>query len=192
MIELTRNISSTSETTPISAGLVQLKHLNGSSTFITDPEGSKIEIKTTEDGTKIVFSKDEEGKTLAIEERANGTRLYHISSDSTGLPSTHEIRSDQTEIVYFYNSTGCLEHLVELKPNGDRISTIIGSNKAIYSIEQRQIGGTLFTGWLHIGSETKRGIVWLHPDGEVSTRGDETVIADLLKKFSRFLDGVSV
>src|SRR3989338_11308819 len=164
-MELTKNTNELTETTP---ALVQLKHISGESVSISDPEGNKIEVKTTSDGTKVVFTKDEEGRSLAIEERANGTKLYHISKDSTGLPSSHEIREDQTEIVYFYNLEGNLKHFVELKPNGDRISTVMGPEGSIYSIDQKQVGGVVFQAWISKNNETKEGLVWLHPDGEVS------------------------
>ena len=189
MIELTKN---TNELTQIAPALVQLRHISGESVYISDPEGNKIEIKTTLDGSKIVFTKDEEGRSLAIEERANGTKLYHISKDSTGLPSSHEVREDQTEIVYFYNQEGSLKHFVELKPNGDRISTVMGQEGSIYSIDQKQIGGIVFQAWVPKNNDTKEGLVWLHPEGDVSTHGDKEIIAELLNKFSRFLDGVRV
>ena len=189
MIELTKSSNELIEAT---SALVQLKHVSGESIYISDPEGNKIEIKTTSEGTKIVFTKDEEGRTLAIEERANGTKLYHISKDSTGLPSTHEIRDDQTELVYFYNQEGNLKHFVELKPNGDRISTVMGLEGSIYSIDQKQIGGIVFQAWIPKNNETREGLVWLHPEGEVSTHGDKEIVSELLNKFSRFLDGVRV
>ncbi len=189
MIELTNN---TKEITQISTELLQLKHLKGESVFMTDPEGKRIECKTTEEGQRIVFTKDETGKSIAIEERSNGTKLYHISSDSKGLPSSHEVRTDETEIVYFYNASGSLQHFVELKSNGDRVSTIISENSSIFSIEQKQIGGTVFQGWVKNENESKEGMVWLHPDGEVSTHGDKDIISELIKRFSRFLDGVVV
>ena len=189
MLELTKN---TSKSTEISPALVQLKHISGKSVYISDPEGKKLEIKTVSDGTKIVFTKDEEGRSLAIEERANGTKLYHISKDSTGLPSSHEVREDQTEIVYFYNTEGSLKHFVELRPNGDRISTVLGPEGAIYSIDQKQIGGIVFHAWIPKINGTKEGLVWLYPTGEVSTHGDKEVVSELLIKFSRFLDGVRV
>ena len=188
-MELTKNTTELTETTPV---LVQLKHISGESVSISDPDGNKIEIKTTSDGTKVIFTKDEEGRSLAIEERANGTKLYHISKDSTGLPSSHEIREDQTEIVYFYNLEGNLKHFVELKPNGDRISTVMGPEGSIYSIDQKQVGGIVFQAWMSKNNEPKEGLVWLHPDGEVSTHGDKEIIKELLNKFSRFLDGVRV
>ena len=189
MLELTKN---TNELTEIAPALVQLKHISGESVYISDPDGNKIEIKTASNGAKIVFTKDEEGRSLAIEERPNGTKLYHISKDSTGLPSSHEVREDKTEIVYFYNLEGNLKHFVELKPNGDRISTVMGPQGSIYSIDQKQIGGIVFQAWISKDTEMKEGLVWLHPEGEVSTYGDEKVISELLNKFARFLDGVRV
>ncbi|OGI07907.1 MAG: hypothetical protein A3I68_02365 [Candidatus Melainabacteria bacterium RIFCSPLOWO2_02_FULL_35_15] len=189
MIELSKN---TNELTEIVPALVQLRHLSGESVYISDPEGNKIEIKTTAEGTKIVFTKDEEGRSLAIEERANGTKLYHISKDSTGLPSSHEVREDKTEIIYFYNQEGYLKHFVELRPNGNRISTVMGKEGSIYSIDQKQIGGIIFQAWIPENNEIKEGLVWLHPDGEVSTHGHKEVILELLNKFHRFLDGVRV
>ena len=179
------------KTEKISPEIIQLRHINGESVFMKDPEGEQIEIKVAKDGTRFVFTKDEEGRCMAIEERINGTKLYHVSKDSTGLPSTHEIRGDQTEIVYFYNAQGNLQHFVELKPNGDRVSTILTSEGSIYSIEQKQVGGIIFHAWLSVDKEVKKeGMVWLHPQGEVTTFGDETVIGELMTKFSRFLDGV--
>ncbi len=189
MMELTKNSTNLVET---SSALVQLKHISGQSVFITDTEGKSIEIMTTVDGTKIVFSKDEEGRNLAIEERTNGTKLYHISKDSTGLPSSHEIRADQTEIVYFYNHNGSLRHFVELRSNGDRVSTVIGAEGTIYSIEQKQVGGVIFQAWGSRNDQMKEGLVWLHPDGEVSTHGDKEIVSEILQKFQRFLDGVRV
>ncbi len=193
MTELTRNIENTlSPSIPMSKEVLQLSHIKGQSTFMTDPEGGQLEVKLSEDGNKFVFTRDEEGKTLAIEERKNGSRLYHISSDATGLPSSHEIRLDKTEIVYFFNVFGNLQHYVELRPNGDRVSTILADNGSVYSIEQRQIGGILFHGWLNRNQDPKQGMVWLHTDGEISTHGDEEVAKDLMTKFSRFLDGIKV
>ena len=192
MIELTKNINVPAEVKSPSEELVQLRHISGESIFMTDPEGHKIEIKTTNDGTKVLYTRDESGKSIAIEERANATKLYHISKDSTGLPSTHEVRPDQTEIVYFYNVHGNLQHFVELKPNGDRISTLINPDGSIYSIEQKQIGGVIFKGWTRIANEPKEGLIWLHPDGDITTHGDKIVIDEIFKKFAKFLDGVVV
>ena len=175
----------------ISKKLVQLKHIAGNIVFITDPEGNKIEIKKTGDRT-IIFTKDNLGVSVAIEERKNGTKLYHISEDNSGLPSTHEVRLDKTELVYFYNKKGQLQHFVELKPNGDRISTVLGQNTVLFSIEQRQVGGIVFKAWIKDKEAPREGMVWLHPDGEVSIYGDEKIISDLKEKFSRFLDGVAV
>ena len=189
MIELSTKLNKTSK---ISEDLIQLRHLRGDSVFMSDPDGNKIEIKTTDDGTKIVFTKDEIGKSLAIEERTNGTKVYHISSDCAGLPSSHEVRSDNTEVVYFYNTTGNLQHFVELKVNGDRVSTILSGNGSIFSVEQKQIGGVVFQGWVCEKDLPKEGMVWLHPDGEVSRHGDKDVVSELLKRFSKFLDGVVV
>ena len=190
MIELTQNQNNFQERDKIPGELIQLRHIKGESVFIVDPDENKIEIRTTDDGAKIVFTKDETGRGLAIEERANGTKLYHISSDSTGLPSSHEIRPDNTEIVYFYNSFGRLQHFVELKPNGDRVSTILCEGGFIYSIEQKMIGGIIFQGWLNKNQEPKEGMVWLHVDGDVTIHGDKSVVSDLFSKFSKFLDGV--
>lgn len=191
MIELTKSQQiNKDEINKISGELAQLKHVKGESVFMTDPEGNRIEFKATEDGANIVFTRDESGRSIAIEERTNGTKLYHISSDNTGLPSSHELREDQTEIVYFYNATGSLQHFVELRPNGDRVSNVISEDGSIYSMEQKQIGGIIFQAWTHKNNEPKEGMIWLHPDGEVSTHGDSKVIAELFNKFARFLDGV--
>jgi len=188
MIETTKNPIKA----PISTELVQLRHIKGESVYMIDPEGHKIEIKTTIDGTKIVFTKDEEERCIAIEERLNGTKVYHISSDSTGLPSSHEMRPDQSEIVYFYNSVGNLQHFVELKTNGDRVSTILGKDGSIYSIEQKQIGGIIFQAWYKKENEPKEGMVWLHQNGEVSTYGNKEAINELITRFPKYFDGVKV
>ena len=190
MIELTRNTGNLSGLTKISDKVIQLSHLKGESVFMTDPEGNRIEMKVTEDGTKVVFTRDEEEKSIEIEERENGTKLYHISSDSTGLPSSHEIRPDKTEVVYFYGLEGNLQHFVEIRPNGDRVSTLFGDNGSIFSIEQKQIGGIVFSAWLNKNNETKEGMIWLHPDGEISKHGDESVIAELFTRYPKFFDGV--
>lgn len=190
MIELTKK--ETTKLDAISPQILQLRHIKGESILISDPEGHRIEFKTADDGTRIAFTYDENGRCIAIEERANGSKLYHISSDSTGLPSSHEIREDNTEIVYFYNSQGNLQHFVELRPNGDRVSTIISEDGSIFSIEQKQIGGIVFQAWVKSGSDPKEGMVWLHPDGEISKYGDEATVKDICKKFSKFLDGVGV
>lgn len=190
MLEITKEIK-TKISSP-NEELVQLKHIQGESVFMRDPEGQMIEIKTAKDGTKILFAKDELGKSIAIEERPNGTRLYHISKDSAGLPSSHEVKIDQTEIVYFYDVEGKLQHFVELKPNGDRISTLMSQDGSIYSIQQKQIGGIIFQGWVRLANEPKDGMIWLHPDGDISTHGDKGVVSELFKRFSKFLDGVRV
>ena len=191
MLETTKNIL-IPETKTENEELVQLKHIKGDSVFMEDPEGKIIEIKTTNDGTKIIFTKDESDRSIAIEERINGTKLYHISKDCAGLPSTHEIRNDQTEIVYFYNAQGYLQHFVELKPNGDRISTLLNQDGSIYSMQQKQVGGIIFQGWLRLVNEPKEGLIWLRPDGDITTHGDKIVIDEMFKKFAKFLDGVVI
>jgi len=185
MAELTKTVS-----IPISTAIVQLKHVLGESVFMEDPEGNRIELKTTKDGTKLIFTKDENGTSLAIEERINGTKLYHISSDCTGLPSSHEIRPDNTEIVYFYNISGKLKHFVELKTNGDRMSTILREDGSVWTIEQKQIGGIIFQAWTKPKEGPKEGMIWLHPDGEITTYGNKIVISELKNKFARYLDGI--
>ncbi len=190
MIELTKGTKELTKTGSLSSDVVQLSHVKGESVFMSDPEGNRIEIKTTSDGRKIIFTKDEGGRSIALEERENGTKLYHISSDSTGLPSSHEIRPDQTELVYFYNVLGSLQHFVELKPNGDRISTVLSDNGSIFSVEQKQVGGVVFTGFHRSNNAPSEAMIWLHPDGEISTYGDEKIIAEIYSKFSKFLDGV--
>lgn len=190
MTNLTKEKSELKKEEILSNRLVQLKNIKIPSFFITDPEGGKIEIKKTED-RHIVFTSDGTGKALAIEERTNGTKLYHISEDSTGLPSSHEIRPDKIEIVYFYNKEGVLQHFVELKSNGDRVSTILGQNGTLYSIDQKQIGGIVFQAWIRDGKAPKEGMIWLHPDGEVSTYGNKSVILELKSRFARFLDGIT-
>lgn len=166
--------------------LVQLKNLYTTSVFLTDTEGKRIEIKETIDGSKILCTEDEAGTKIAIEERLNGTKIYHVSQDASGLPSSHEIRNDNTEIVYFYNQEGRLEHFVEIKENGDRLSTVLCKTGTVYSIEQKQMGGIVFKAW----KGEIEGLVWLHTAGDISTYGDEDVIQNLKKKFSIFLDGV--
>jgi hypothetical protein len=190
MLEVTNNTNIVKKEVP--SEILQLKHIKGESIFITDPEGNKMEFRTTEDGARIAFTKDEVGRGIAIEERTNGTKLYHISSDSTGLPSSHELRTDDTEIIYFYDAKGILQHFVELKANGDRVSTIISENGSIYSVEQKQVGGIIFQAWVRENNDPREGMIWLHPDGEVSTHGDDGVIKQITRKFSKFLDGVGV
>ena len=175
----------------ISCELAQLNHLNIDSVFLTDPEGKRIEIKSNKERS-IVFSKDENGKSVAIETRKNGTKVYHISKDHLGLPSSHEVRIDKTEVVYFYNSEGELQHFVELKPNGDRISTILNKDGSLYSIEQKQIGGIVFQAWIRNKKVQGEGMIWLHPDGEITTYGNENVILELKSRFAKFLDGIAV
>jgi len=187
MIELSQNKTNQE---PLSKEIVQLNHIQGETFFMIDPEGGTIEFKKTADRT-IVFTRDDKGKVVGIENRENGTKLYHISSDSTGLPSSHEIRTDNTEVVYFYDEEGRVQHFVELKPNGDRISTIISKDGSLYSINQKQIGGIVFQAW-HRTNEPKEGMIWLHPDGEVSTHGDIVILHELKAKFPKFLDGVTV
>ena len=192
MAELTKLANNvTVKEEPISNELAQLNHINIDSVFLTDPEGKRIEIKSNKE-RNIVFSKDETGKSVAIETRKNGTKVYHISKDHVGLPSSHEVRIDKTEIVYFYNVEGQLQHFVELKPNGDRISTILNKDGSLYSIEQKQIGGIVFQAWLRNEKTKGEGMIWLHPDGEITTYGNESVISDLKLRFAKFLDGITV
>ena len=190
MTELTK-ATSLNPIKSIAEELIQLAHIKGESVFITDPEGGRIEIKTTQNG-KIVLTNDEKGNAVAIEERLDGTVLYHVAMDSAGLPSSHEIRPDSTQIIYFYGSKGTLQHFVELKSNGDRISTILGKDNTMYSMEQKQVGGIMFKAWVTNENEVKEGLVWLQHDGSVSTFGDKAVINDLYAKFAKFLDGVQV
>ena len=68
----------------------------------------------------------------------------------------------------------------------------MGPKGSVYSIEQKQLGGIIFQAWIQKNGDLREGTVWLHPDGEVSTHGDDEIISVLFSKFRRFLDGVVI
>jgi hypothetical protein len=151
---------------------------------IIDSEGNKLAFHRSDNGNQFVFTKDGEGNDVAIEHCVDGSKIYHLSQDSKGLPAMHEFRHDGGELMYLLDSEYRLEKIVETKLNGDKISTWFYTNEVI-SQEQRQTGGMLF----RIFNSGFEALVWLHTDGSVTAHGSEELIKRLKNIFVAYLDG---
>jgi len=151
---------------------------------IIDNEGKKLAFHRSSNGNQFIFAKDEEGNEVAVEHCVDGSKIYHLSQDSKGLPAMHEFRPDGGEVMYLLDAERRLEKIVETKLNGDKVSTWFYTNEVI-SQEQRQTGGMLFK-ILNSGFEA---LVWLHTDGSVTAHGYEELIKRLKNIFVAYLDG---
>lgn len=151
---------------------------------IIDNEGKKLAFHRSSNGNQFVFAKDEEGHDVAVEHCVDGSKVYHISQDSKGLPAMHEFRPDGGEVMYLLDAERRLEKIVENKLNGDKISTWFYTNEII-SQEQRQTNGMLF----RISNSNGEALIWLHTDGAVNAYGSEPLIERLKNIFMMFLDG---
>jgi hypothetical protein len=151
---------------------------------IIDCEGNRLAFHRSENGNQFVFTKDADGNDVAIEHCVDGSKIYHLSQDSKGLPAMHEFRPDGGELMYLLDAERRLEKIVETKLNGDKISTWFYTNEVI-SQEQRQTSGMLFK----IFNSGSDALVWLHTDGSVTAHGSEELIKRLKNIFVAYLDG---
>jgi len=151
---------------------------------IIDNEGRKLAFHRSSNGNQFIFAKDEEGNDVAVEHCVDGSKIYHLSQDSKGLPAMHEFRPDGGETMYLLDADRRLEKIVETKLNGDKVSTWFYTNEII-SQEQRQTDGTLF----RIFTSNLQALIWLHTDGSISAHGSEELITKLKNIFCVYLDG---
>jgi hypothetical protein len=151
---------------------------------IIDSEGKKLAFHRSSNGNQFIFAKDEEGHDVAVEHCVDGSKIYHLSQDSKGLPAMHEFRADGGEVMYLLDADRRLEKIVETKLNGDKVSTWFYTNEVI-SQEQRQTNGMLF----RIFNSGSNALIWLHTDGTVTAHGSEELIKKLKNIFIAYLDG---
>lgn len=156
--------------------------------YITDDEGQTLKFHTSQSGNQVIFTKDLQGIEVAIEHCADGTKIFHMEQDSKGLPAMHQFNPDGSEIISLFDSTKRLEKQVVMKSNGDKLTTWFSKTGEVITQEQRQTGGILFK----MTKEDANSLIWLHTDGSVTSSGDVTLLANIQKVFSRFLDGVDV
>jgi hypothetical protein len=154
---------------------------------IEDDQGQKLGFHTTENGNRVIFTKDLEGVDVAIEHCIDGSKVFHLSEDSKGLPAMHEFCTDGTEIMYLLDQNKKLEKMIETKSNGDKLTTWFYPEEVI-SQEQRQKGGTVFKIFNTNGEAT----VWLKPEGNVEANGSELTLKRVFEVFKRFLDGAEI
>lgn len=171
------------DTTHIEARFVFSQKIDNTQTIIDD-EGNKLAFHRCSNGNNIVFTKDAEGIDVAIEHCIDGSKVYHLSQDSKGLPAMHEFRPDGAELMYLLDTENRLEKLVETKSNGDKVSTWFYANEIIVQ-EQRQTDGSLFK----IINDNGEALIWLHADGSVEAYGNETLVERLKSVFIVYLDG---
>ena len=151
---------------------------------IIDNEGKKLAFHRSSNGNQFIFAKDEEGNDVAVEHCLDGSKIYHLSQDSKGLPAMHEFRPDGGEVMYLLDAERRLEKTVETKLNGDKVSTWFYTNEVI-SQEQRQTDGMLFK----IARLNSQALVRLHLDGTISAHGTPQLIQRLKLFFGTYLDG---
>ncbi len=151
---------------------------------ISDAEGNKLAFHRCSNGNNVVFTKDAERVDVAIEHCIDGSKVYHLSQDSKGLPAMHEFRPDGAEIMYLLDTDKRLEKLIETKSNGDKVSTWFYANEIIIQ-EQRQTDGSLFK----ILNENGEALIWLHADGSVEAYGNQELVERLKNIFIVYLDG---
>ncbi len=151
---------------------------------IEDEDGQKLGFQRLENGNRVIFTKDLEGVDVAIEHCIDGSKVFHLSQDSKGLPAMHEFQADGTEVMYLLDKEANLEKMIETKTNGDKITTWFYRTEVI-SQEQRQKGGTVFK----IFNEDGEATVWLKPEGNIDANGTDAGLKRVFEVFSKFLDG---
>lgn len=152
---------------------------------IKDEEGNALCFHKANNGNHIVFTKDQEGTDVAIEHCIDGSKIFHLSEDSKGLPAMHEFKPDGSELMYLLDKNKKLEKLIENKSNGDKITSWFFPQEMLV-MEQRQHGGTVFKIY-HFSGEA---VIWLHTDGSTEANGHGLLTERLKIIFSQYLDGV--
>jgi len=153
--------------------------------YIRDNEGQVLGFQTLPNGNKVIYTTDTEGIEVAIENCADGTKIFHMTKDSKGLPAMHEIKPDGQETICLFDSNKRLEKMIEVKSNKDKVTHWYSANDDYICQEQRQKGGILFK----MKTKDSEALIWLHTDGKLEFHGDEKLQAHLKKIFSKFLDG---
>jgi hypothetical protein len=154
---------------------------------ISDDEGQELAFHRNANGNHVVFTKDLEGYNVAIEHCIDGTKIFHLSQDSKGLPAMHEFKPDGSEVMYLLDSDKKLEKMIETKSNGDKVTSWYYTNELVVQ-EQRQTGGIVF----RLFNENGNAVVWLKTDGEIEASGEEKVIDRIQYIFSMYLDGADI
>jgi hypothetical protein len=154
---------------------------------IADDEGQELAFHRNANGNHIVFTKDLEGYNVAIEHCIDGTKIFHLSQDSKGLPAMHEFRPDGAETMYLLDNEKKLEKMIETKSNGDKITSWFYPTELLVQ-EQRQTGGIVF----RLFNDEGNAVIWLKVDGEVEASGEEKVIERIKYIFSMYLDGADI
>jgi len=152
-----------------------------------DGEGKKLGFYRSANGNQFIFATDDEGHDVAVEHCVDGSKVYHLSQDSKGLPAMHEFRPDGGEVMYLLDANRRLEKIVETKLNGDKLSTWFYTQETI-SQEQRQTDGMVF----RISNSNSEALIWLQTDGTVSAHGDKVLVKRLQSFFSTYLDGAEL
>lgn len=156
-------------------------------TSIKDEEGNELCFYRSPSGNNIVFTKDLEGTDVAIEHCIDGSKIFHLSQDSKGLPAMHEFKHDGAEVMYLLDKDNRLEKMIESKSNGDKISSWFYPQEMLVQ-EQRQSGGIVFK----IYHSSGEALAWLHIDGSVETNGNAALVGRLKTIFSMYLDGAEI
>lgn len=174
------------ETSAIESRFVFAQEINNISK-ITDDEGQELAFHRNTNGNHVVFTKDLEGSDVAIEHCIDGTKIFHLSQDSKGLPAMHEFKPDGSEVMYLLDQNKSLEKMIETKSNGDKVTSWFYETEFLVQ-EQRQTGGIVF----RLFNEAGNAVVWLKTDGEVEASGNEEVIGRIKTVFSMYLDGADI
>jgi hypothetical protein len=165
------------------------KNEQKASTFVNDGEGNVLGFHKLDNGNSLVYTTDAEGIDVAIEHCPDGSKTFHMAKDSKGLPAMHEFRPDHSEFIYLFNAEKRLEKTVELKANGDKITSWYSPNgRDLIVQEQRQKGGILF----RMSNSFAEALIWLHADGTLESHGNERLIKHLRKSFANYLDGAEL
>ena len=154
---------------------------------MTDDEGQELAFHRNTNGNHVVFTNDLDGHQVAIEHCIDGTKIFHLSQDSKGLPAMHEFKPDGSEVMYLLDANKALEKMIETKSNGDKVTSWFYADEYIVQ-EQRQSGGIVF----RLFNAAANAVVWLKTDGEVEAHGDKEVINRIQSIFTMYLDGADI
>ncbi len=154
--------------------------------YVSDDEGQILGFNKLSNGSNVVYTTDRDGIEVAIEHCIDGTKIFHMTQDSKGLPAMHEIRPDGAEFIYLFDTERKLEKMIEVKSNGDKVTQWFSNQGDVIIQEQRQKGGILFSMYT---ADSEKALIWLHTDGKLEKFGSETLQGHLTKVFAKFLDG---
>lgn len=85
---------------------------------LTDPEHKKLYFGKAPNGNKVIIINETNDIPVIIEYCKNGSKIYHIQSDSSKLPAMHKVLANGSEVFYLFDENIQLNKIVQINVNG--------------------------------------------------------------------------